>query len=107
MPRENTAHLMAEIAFYFENKTADALRLVRGFEGQQLLCEREHRSACFSAAHRAEDRDTGEKAFFRDSQPFWIFRGPGLVGVVNFANYQAGRLPVAQQRIRRQCTWPD
>src|SRR3981081_2911737 len=98
---------MAEIAFHFENKTAHALRLVRGLEGQELLCEREYSSACFSAAHSAEDRDTGEKASFRDRQPVRIFCGPGLAGIVDFANYQSWRLPVGQPGIRRQYTRAD
>jgi len=43
----------------------------------------------FSAAHRAEDGDTGKEAAFRDNQPLRIFSGTGLAGIVNFANDQA------------------
>ena len=64
---EDGAHLITEITFYFEDKSADALFGIAGTIAQQLSRVGIHATVGLAAANGAEDDDAGEEASFRDS----------------------------------------
>src|SRR6516165_5068289 len=79
--------LMAEIAFDFQDQSANTLcRLIR-FIRDQLLCKWPHTAACLSRSNSAEDADAGKESLFWNRQPLGIDAGNDFRWMMNFPNY--------------------
>ena len=66
VPCEDLLHFPAEVAFHFQNESADAAVGVSGAIRQNLLGEGVHTACRFPRADRAHYGDAREKASFRD-----------------------------------------
>src|SRR6266478_7303247 len=82
VPREDFLYFPAEVAFHFQNESADAPGGVLGAIRQNLLGERVHATRGFSRADSAHDSDACKKPSFRDDQPARCFRRDLLEGVM-------------------------
>src|SRR5579871_1897748 len=83
----NLPDLMAEVAFDFQDQTANPLcRLMRSV-CDHLLCKWPHTTACLSRSDGAEDADAGKQSFLRNRQPLGVAAGSDFRRMMKFANY--------------------
>src|SRR5438552_18164164 len=87
IPFQNSPHRVTEIAFYFEDESAYALRFVLGFVGDELLGKGIHAAGRLAGPHCSQDCDASVEAAFRDRKPVSAFSRGGFAGVVNFSYY--------------------
>jgi hypothetical protein len=107
MPGENLLHLMAEVAFYFENQSADLFVAILGFIGDKLLDKRIHATTGLAGANCADDGNSGEKPALRDREPAGCFRWYGPAWVVDLADNEKHVLPLARIGIAGQASCRD
>ena len=82
---KNLADLSAEVAFHFEDESADAaFRVVRP-KGENLLGEWVHAAGGFSRADGADDGDARKQAPLRNRQPSRVFGRDLLSRVMDFS----------------------
>src|SRR5258708_37056095 len=84
----NLADLVAEIAFGFQDQTADALCRRIGFISDQLLSKWPHTAACLSCSDCAKDPDAGEQSFFWNRQPLRIAAAKDFRWMMNLSDNQ-------------------
>ena len=88
VPCEDFLHFPAEVAFHFQNESADAPVAVLGAIRQNLLSEGVHTTCRFSRADGAHDSDACEQPSFRNDQPSRCFRWDLLAGVMHLAHHK-------------------
>jgi hypothetical protein len=101
VPGEDFLYFPAEVAFHFQNESADAPVGVLGAIGQNLFGEGVHAACRFSRADGAHDGDACKKSAFRDDQPARCFRGHLLAGVMYLAHHERKSCPFPGGRIER------
>src|SRR5579875_467533 len=102
MSSENLFHLVAEIAFDFEDYAADLPLGVLGLVGDELLNAGIHAATRLAGSNRADNGDPGEKPALRDDEPAWCFRWHGLTGVVNLAENEKHIVALTRIGVARQ-----
>src|SRR6266436_7881853 len=101
VPREDFLYFPAEVAFHFQNESADAPVGVLGAIRQNLLGEGVHTTCRFSRADGAHDSDACEQPSFWDDQPARCFRRHSLAGVMYLAQHEREVCPLARVWIKR------
>ncbi len=66
---QNLFDPVAEVAFHFENETANSLFFVASTIGKNLLREGVHAATCFAGPYRSENSDSGEQSALGYDQP--------------------------------------
>src|SRR2546430_11837222 len=102
IPFQNSPHRVTEIAFYFEDESAYALRFVLGFVGDELLGKGIHAAGRLAGPHCSQDCDASVEAAFRDRKPVRVLSRGRPAWVVNFTDDEKELVPVLWIRIDRQ-----
>src|SRR6185437_5656541 len=96
MPGQNLFNLMAEVAFYFEDQSADCFLVVLGLISDQLLDKRIHATTGLASANCADDGNPGEKPALRDREPAGCFRWYRPAWVVDLAHNEKDIVSLAR-----------
>src|SRR5215468_7071428 len=85
---EQLANLVAEVSFYFEHETSDALVNVQSSISQHLIGKRIHASGRLATPNRAENGNAGEQAAIRDDKPARAFSRFRTLGMMEFPHHE-------------------
>src|ERR1019366_6795146 len=99
---EYVFHLVAEVAFDFQDQATDAFVFLVGFIGKNLLGKRIHAATGFARADSAENGNSGEQSPFRNGEPSGSLGGHGLAGVMNLADDEEECVSFAGVRVTRK-----
>src|SRR5215475_14914131 len=99
---EQVANLVAEVPFYFEHETGDALINILSSISQHLISKRIHASSRLATPNRTEDGNAGEQAAIRDDEPTRVFRRFWALGMMELPHHEIQFVSRAGVRILGQ-----